>query len=209
VGLPLTDTVVTIRPASRLAPDDRDADALVQEALTTHPTLRQAALAVERADNGRRTARASLLPTVGLQGGWELNGATLGSQQSSWVIGAEVRVNLFRGFADTARITEARHAQDRATSERERVAQQVEVDLRAALAQLAAARAREEAGRAALTQARESQRIVRDRYDNGLATITDVLQAAEGVLGAESRATSAAMATILQAVALDHARGRL
>jgi outer membrane protein TolC len=209
VGLPLTASLVPVRPVSRLASANRNGDALVQDALATHPHLRQADLQLQRADNGQRTARAALLPTVGVQGGWELNGSTLGAQQSSWVVGAEVRMNVFRGFADTARIAEARHAHVRATAERERVAQRIEVDVRAALAQLAAARGREEAGRAALSQARESQRIIRDRYESGMATVTDVLRAAEATLEAESRATFAEMDVILQTVALDRARGRL
>jgi outer membrane protein TolC len=207
VGLPLTDSLVLVRPAERQAPAD-DA-ALVREALSTHPQLRRSDVQLQLADNGRRTARASLWPTVGVQGGWEFNGATLGAQQSSWVIGAEVRVNVFRGFADTARMAEASHAHVRATAERERVERRIEVDVRGALARLAAARAREEAGRAALTQARESQRIIRDRYESGLATVTDVLRAAEATLDAESRATSAEMDVILQTVALDRALGRL
>jgi outer membrane protein len=207
VGLPLTASVVPVRPAVR--PVTADGDALVREALTRHPQLLQANLYLQLAENGRRTARAALLPTVAVQGGWEFNGETLGAQQSSWVIGAEVRVNVFRGFADTARMTEAGHAQARATAERERVERRIEVDVRGALAQLAAARAREEAGRAALTQARESQRIIRDRYDGGLATVTDVLRAAEAALEAESRATTAETDVILQTVALDRALGRL
>ncbi|HET7698008.1 MAG TPA: TolC family protein [Vicinamibacterales bacterium] len=207
VGLPLTASIVPVRPAPRPAPDD-DA-ALVREALAKHPRLRQAGIQLQLADNARRTARAALLPTFGAQGGWEFNGATLGGQESSWVIGAELRVNVFRGFADTARIAEARHASLRAAAERERVERRIEVDVRGAIAQLTAARAREEAGRAALAQARESQRIVRDRYESGLATVTDVLRAAEAALEAESRATTAEMDVILQAVALDRALGRL
>jgi outer membrane protein TolC len=186
-----------------------DADALVRNTMTAHPMLRQASVRLQLAENRRRAARSSVLPTVGVQAGWEFNGPSLGTQQSSWLIGAEVRVNAFRGFADSARMAEARHAQVRATAERERVERRIEVDVRGALAQLAAARAREDAGRAALTQARESQRIIRDRYDNGLATVTDVLRAAEAVLDAESRATTAEMNVILQTVALDRALGRL
>jgi outer membrane protein TolC len=207
VGLPLTASVVAVRPAPRAS--GVDGDALVQEALTTHPQLRQADLRVQLAENGQRTARAALWPTVGVQGGWEFNGATLGTQQSSWIIGTEVRVNVFRGFADTARIAEARQAHVGAIAEREGVARRVELDVRAAVAQLAAARAREDAGRAALTQARESQRIIRDRYESGLATVTDVLRAAEATLDAESRATNAELDVILQTVALDRALGRL
>jgi outer membrane protein TolC len=207
IGVALTDSLTLVRPAPRSVP--ADADTLVRQALASHPQRREADLQVRMADNARRTARAALLPTVGLQGGWEFNGATLGGQQSSWVVGAEVRMNLFRGFSDTARITEASHAQVRATAEQERVTRRIEVDVRAALAQLAAARAREEAGRAALTQARESQRIIRDRYQNGLAAVTDVLRAAEAALAAESQATAAEMDVILQTVAVDRALGRL
>jgi outer membrane protein len=206
VGLPLTTAVDLARPAERATPSDGD---LVQEAFTNHPGLRRADVHVQLAEIGRRTARAALLPTIGVQGAWEFNGATLGSQQGSWVIGTEVRVNVFRGFADTARIAEAHHAHVRATAERERVARAIEVEVRAATAQLAAARAREDAGRAALTQARESQRIIRDRYETGLATVTDVLRAAGATLDAESRATTAEMDVILQTVALDRALGRL
>jgi outer membrane protein TolC len=207
IGLPLTESLMLVRPTPGAMP--ADADALVGQALASHPNRRGADLQVQLADTARRSARAARLPTIGVQGGWELNGATLGEQRSSWVVGAEVRVNLFRGFLDSARISEASHAQVRATAEHERVVRRIEVDVRAALAQLAAARAREEAGRAALIQARESQRIIRDRYESGLATITDVLRAAEATLDAESRATAAAMDVILQTVVLDRAVGRL
>jgi outer membrane protein TolC len=207
IGVPLTDSLMLVRPPPRLAP--ADPDALVQEALASHPHRHEADLHVKLADNARRTARAALLPTVGVQGGWEFNGATLGEQQSSWVVGAEVRINLFRGLADTARIREAGHAHVRATAEHERVARRIEVDVRTAVAQLATARARSEAGQAALAQARESHRIIRDRYETGLATVTDVLRAAEAALDAESRAIATEMDAILQTVAVDRALGRL
>jgi outer membrane protein TolC len=207
IGLPLNASVEPVRPAPRPAP--ASADDLVREALTKHPMLREATLHVQLAENGQRTARAAFLPSIGVQGGWEFNGETLGAQQSSWLVGAEVRINVFRGFGDKARMAEANGAHARANAERERVERQIEVDVRAALVQLTAARAREDAGQAALAQARESQRIIRERYESGLATVTDVLRAAEATLDAESRTTTAAMDVILQTVALDRALGRL
>ena len=207
VGLPLTTAVMAVRPSSRPVP--ADGDTLVREALTIHPERRQAELRQQLADNARRTARAAWLPTVAAQAGWEFNGSTIGTQVSSWIVGAEVRLNLFNGFGDDARMTEAAHAQTRAAAERERIERSIEVEVRAALAQLTAARAREDAGRAALAQARESQRIIRDRYETGLASVTDVLRAAEATLAAESRATAAEMDVILQTLALERAIGRL
>jgi outer membrane protein TolC len=181
----------------------------VSEALTRHPRRHEADVQIQRADNARRAARAALLPTVGAQAGWELNGATLATQRSSWALGVDVRINLFDGFATRARMAEAAHTRAKAIAERERVDRRIEIDVRASLAEWTAARAREGAGRAALAQARESQRIVRERYDAGLATIADVLRAAEAVRAAESRATAAEMAVVLQRVALERALGRL
>ncbi|HWB29327.1 MAG TPA: TolC family protein [Vicinamibacterales bacterium] len=207
VGLPLTTSLTLVRPTPWLASGDDDA--LVSEALTRHPRRHEADVQIQRADNARRAARAALLPTVGAQAGWELNGATLATQRSSWALGVDVRINLFDGFATRARMAEAAHTRAKAIAERERVDRRIEIDVRASLAEWTAARAREGAGRAALAQARESQRIVRERYAAGLATIADVLRAAEAVRAAESRATAAEMAVVLQRVALERALGRL
>jgi outer membrane protein len=206
VGLPLTETLALEPPAPRSVPSD---DSLVADALELRLERQQAETQVRLADNARRSAQARYLPTVGVQAGWELNGASFADQRSSWIVGAHVQVNLFRGFADHARVAEARHAETRAAAERERITRRIEVEVRAALAQLRAARARQDAGRASLAQARESQRIIRDRYDTGLANVTDVLRAAEASLEAESRATAADMDVILQSIALDRARGKL
>jgi outer membrane protein TolC len=207
IGAPFSESLVLVPPAPRALPDD--VSAIVTAALASHPHRRQSDLHVQRADVARRTARASLLPTVGLQGGWEFNGPTLGEQRAGWVVGAEVRLNVFRGFADSSRVAEASHALTRASADQERVLRRIEVEVRSAAAQLTAAAARRDAGQAALAQAHESQRIIRDRYDNGMATMTDVLRAAEAVLDAESRSTAADMDVILRAVALDRAAGRL
>jgi outer membrane protein TolC len=206
VGLPIDEPVSLIAPS---LPPATPATTAVSEALTARWEVRQADLQQQLAVNAHKAARARYLPTFGVQAGWEFNGANFDDQESSWLVGAQFQFNLFRGFADKSRIVETRHAQTRAAADRERVTRSVEVDIRAATERLAAARARQDSGRAALAQARESQRIIRDRYESGLATITDVLRAAEAVLDAESRATAADMAVIIQDVALDRALGRL
>jgi outer membrane protein TolC len=206
VGLPLDQPVTLARPPVPAVPDTR---AVIREALGTRPERQQAEVRVSLAENARRTAEAAFLPTVGVQAGWDFNGAAWSGQRSGWLVGAQLHLNLFNGFADTARLAEARQAESRAGADRERLKRRIEVDVRAALTRVDAARARDAAGRAALMQARESQRIIRDRYDSGLATVTDVLRAAEAALDAESRTTAAEMDVILQTVALDRAVGRL
>ena len=208
LGLPLDQPLVLTRPAPPPAAPP-DASSLAREAVQARPERQRAELQLRLAENGRELARSAFLPRIGFQAGWEFNGATWPEQRSGWILGASVDLNLFNGLADRARLTEARHVESQAAADREQVERRIEVEIRAGVARVNTARARETAGRAALAQARESQRIIRDRYDAGLATVTDVLRAAEAVFEADARATAAEMDVILETVVLNRAGGRL
>lgn len=207
IGAPL-DQQTRLAPPDAPAPPAAVAD-LVASAQQSRAERRAAMLRAEAAVTTVAAARSAFLPRVALQGGVEANGSELADQQSSWMIGASVQLNVFRGGADVARVREARYAHARAQAEQQRVERQLEVDVRAAGVRLEAARAREQTGRAALAQALESRRIIRERYDVGLATVTDVLHAAGAVVDAEARASASVLTVILEAVALDRAVGRL
>ncbi len=77
-----------------------------------------------------------------------------------------------------------------------------------AVEQLAAARARESVGRAAVMQARESQRIVRDRFEAGLRPTSDVIRVATAVLDAEALRVRAVVDVMVGEAALRRAVGR-
>jgi outer membrane protein TolC len=57
-------------------------------------------------------------------------------------------------------------------------------------------------------QARESQRIIRDRFDAGLAPVADVLRASSAVLEAESRRVEALIDATVATAMLRRAVGR-
>ncbi len=153
-------------------------------------------------------ARAAFLPAVYAQGGWEANGGAFGSRASSWMAGAVARVNLFRGFADQARLAEARHAASLSTIEREKAETATRLDVRMAVARLEAARAAEAVSRAAIAQARESHRIVRDRYEGGLADVAALLGAAEALQRAEAGSAAARVDVAVAAATLSRALGK-
>jgi outer membrane protein len=178
------------------------------EAVAQRPETRRA-LAMERLARTNVTmARAGFLPVAGVQGMVEGNGGTFGDRAKSWSVGAVVKWNVFAGFADHARLGEARAAVARASAERDRADAQVRLDVRAAVAALESARAREDVGRSAVAQARESQRITRDRYESGLATVSDLLRAANAVLEADLNQTSATVDSIVSAAMLARALGK-
>jgi outer membrane protein TolC len=208
MGEPL-GAVFTLEPAGVAAViDATDLAALEAEALEKRPDVRVAALQEDLARANEAAARAAFLPQVSAQGGWEFNGGAWNSRASSWVVGAVARINLFRGFADKARLAEARDQAARRAIERTRVQTAARLNVHVALANLDAARASEAVGRDAVIQARESQRIIRDRYEAGLADVTSLLRAAEAVVQAEAQQVTAQVAVLTETAALQRALGR-
>jgi outer membrane protein TolC len=85
----------------------------------------------------------------------------------------------------------------------------VRAEIVSALGRVAAARARYAVGRATVDQARESQRIIRDRFDAGLAPVNDVLRASMAMLEAQANSVSALVDTIVTTAMLRRALGRV
>jgi len=156
-----------------------------------------------------RAARAAFLPQVSAQGGWELNGGTWNSRSSAWVVGAVARINLFRGFADRARLAEAREEAERREIETGKAETMVRLDVQIAIARLETARASEAVGRAVAESARESHRIIRDRYESGLADVAVLLRASEAIEQADAQQIGARVDVITATATLQRARGSL
>jgi len=181
---------------------------LEEEALKNRPEV---ALAMQQEQLAAATvdaAQAAFLPQVAAQGGWELNGGTWNSRSSSWVAGVVARYNLFHGFADKARLAEARALATRRSIERDKAETLARLDVQIAIARLEAARASEEVGRAAADRARESRRIIRDRYESGLTDAAALLRSADDVLQAEAQQIAARVSVLTATATLQRAIGR-
>jgi outer membrane protein TolC len=207
MGGPLDDSI----DLAELAPPDEETivrESLERDALAARPELQRAVLDERAASLARSVARAAFLPDVSVQAAFEWNGGEFESRASGWLVGTSVRWNVFAGFGDRARMEAARQGIARATAAREALELQVRAEVRTAAARLETARAREAVGRASLARARESQRIVRDRYEAGMAAMSDVLRAANAVLDAELQRTNAAADWWISRAALRRAVGK-
>jgi outer membrane protein len=181
---------------------------LEKQALEARPDTGLAQIAEQSAGAAVARARGAFLPQVALRSAWEWNGGTFDTRASGWLIGAEVRLNLFRGFADRARLEQARLARERQEADRVRIENAARLDVRAALARLEAAEARRNVAQAIVSQARESQRITRDRYEQGLADLATLLKTAQAVLDADAQEIGARVDVMVYRAALDRALGR-
>ena len=185
-----------------------DVTALLAEAEQNRPELRRAAAAERLADADRRGARASIIPQVAVQGAFDVSGTQFGNRAPGWIAGAGVRWNLSLGGAERAQLKAATDARPRAAAEADDTRAAVHVEIVTALRRLQAADARRAAGRAAVEQARESQRITRDCFEAGLAGVTDVLRASTAVVDAEHQRISAVIDVAVSEAMLRRALGR-
>jgi len=208
MGEPLGEVFAFDRSPMAAAIDATDLASLEAEALKSRPDVKLAALQEQLARATQTAARAAFLPQVAGQGGWEFNGGASTTRTSSWVVGAVARINVFHGFADKARLVEAREQATRRALEREKAETAARLDVHIAIARLDAARASEAVGREAVEQARESRRIIRDRYEAGLTDVASLLHAAEAVVQAETQQTAAQVAVLTETAALERTLGR-
>jgi outer membrane protein TolC len=208
MGDPLDAPFVLERTAPPPTADYTDLAALQTEAVRNRPDVKLAVLQEQLAGATRSAARAAFLPQASVQGGWEFNGGTWNGRASSWMVGAVARLNLFNGFADRARLAEAQEHVTRTARERDKVETAARLEVYSVVARLESARASEAVGRAAVEQSRESQRIIRDRYESGLADVAALLRAAEAVVQAEAQQTAAQVAVLTETAALERTLGR-
>ncbi len=181
---------------------------LLAEADAARPEIKRAAAAQQAAEASRRHAAAALLPEISAQAGLGFAGTRLTDRAASWVVGGGLRWTSSAGGAEIARVRGAGAALVRSRAEADEARAAVHVEVVTALRRLESARARESVGRAAVAQARESQRIVRDRFDAGLASVTDVLRAASALLEADASRISALVGAMEARAMLRQALGR-
>jgi outer membrane protein TolC len=209
MGEPLTAMFSLDLTAPAMTVDITNPADLEEEAVRNRPEVALARQQEQLADAAVNAAHAAFLPQVSAQGTWELNGGTWDSRSSAWVVGVVVRINLFRGFADRARLAEARAQAARRRIEEGKAETMVRLDVQIAIARVEAARASEAVGRTAAASARASHRIIQDRYQNGLENAAMLLRAAEAVQQADAQQIAASVNVITATATLQRAVGRL
>ncbi len=206
MGAPLDRELTLEEPAPVPTPLPTREDT-EQALLRDRPALKRATLQLSLAESARKTAKAAFLPQVYLQGQYEYNGHTFTERATAWMFAGQLRWNLFAGGGDSARLRAATEAEARANAERASAESGLRLEAWTTRAQLESATAREAVGRTAVLQARESQRIIRDRYEAGMAGVNDVLRAANALLDAETLRISSVVDVMVAKAAYERSVG--
>ena len=153
-----------------------ETDELIRQALQSRPDYARAGSVVKSSEEGVRGAKGNYLPRIDVFSSYGISGRDLTSGSSDYAVGAGLTLNLF-DFSRGARLDKARAAQSTAAAEQEHLANQIRLEVIQVYQDYRSAGERLKVAGQTVTQAQEALRIVKDRYQEGLTTITEVLRA--------------------------------
>jgi outer membrane protein TolC len=210
LGVPLERQFILVQQVAPLSGGATDLSTLQNAALQNRPDYGQTELALQQQELGVKAARSEFFPTVSLFGSWETDDQSFASRAgNNWLAGMNIHFNLFDGRASAARLAESRLQQSRALAMRDRLGQAIRLQVQKAFLDLETAGQRITVSQEAVKQAEESVRIIRNRYDAGLATVTDLLRAETAVSAAKGNHLRAVFDQRIGAANLDLQVGRL
>ncbi len=207
LGLPLeTQFDLTTPLAAALAPAG-DAEST---ALKSRPELGRIQLAAEAADAQAAAAKSGYWPKIAMRGIFEADRQNFVNKGgANWMFGAGLEWNLFDGHRTRATVAEAKAQSAGAQASLKQYQSAVRLEVKQAEAQYEAASERLKVTEAGVAQSEESLRILRNRYQNGLATVTDLLRGQTAVSDAKMRRVQAIHDQKLAAIEIQRAAGIL
>jgi outer membrane protein TolC len=156
-------------------PDD---GTLRAEQRQRRPDYQRMLAELEQAELAVGTRKAELLPTLRAFGAWEADNPSLTSAGgNNWTAGLSLRWNLSTAGRDAQLLESARRRLKQKRKELTALESAMALELHRALVDYRSAEQQVEVSRTSEAQSQESLRILRNRYDSGLATLTDVLSA--------------------------------
>jgi outer membrane protein len=187
----------TLEEYRRLAAEDR-------------PEMRQAELARRLARTQQQIASAAYWPQVALHAIVEADRQNFFSKGGgNWFTAVTLRWNLWNGGETKARVEQARFAESHTEALRKRADSAIHLEVRKAYLDVSAAAQRVEVASAAAAEAEEAHRIIQNRHQAGLITVTELLRSEVALAAARTRRLMAIYDHRVAAAALEHAAGTL
>ena len=178
-------------------------------AYNPRPELTAAHQTVTAAERQVRAVQAGYIPRLNAFASYDLDSGNGTRYTDSWLAGVSVDVNIFDGFLTRGKVAEARANLESARQQERKVALGVTLETRQAQLNLEETQARLDTTGKSVEQAEESVQITKDRYANGLALLTQLLDAENALTAARQRRAAVGTDLLIARAALDHALGKI
>jgi len=222
VGLPLeTDLELTTSAEAAAAPapdtagasESAAAQALLDTALAARPEIKASDFRIKASEANLKAARAGWYPQVSLAGNYYYLRPNprilpaLDKFRSTWDVGLAVSLDVWNWGQTRSQTEQAKAQLAQARDARKLLEDQAVLDVTQSRLALAQARDKIRVAAQAVAQAEENLRMVRDRFRQGVALNTDVLDAEVFLLQAKTSRTEAAIDLALAQARLEKALG--
>jgi outer membrane protein len=193
--------------------DEAAAGALLDTALAGRPELRAAEFRIKASEAGLKAAKAGWYPQVSLAGNFyylrpnSRYMPALDRFKSTWDVGLAVSFDLWNWGQTKNQAEQARAQLAQARDARDLLEDQAVLEVTQCRLALTQARRKIEVAAAAVGQADENLRLVRERFRQGVALNADVLDAEVFLLQARTTKVQAAIDLVLAQARLEKALG--
>ena len=210
LGIPLDPPVIIADSLGRMdTVTTVDEGAALARAFSRRLDLRALESAQEAASQGARAIRLERLPALGLVADQGVTGRTLDHMLATYTFGVQVSLPIFDGFRREARVDEQRAVEREIDVRRRDLREQIAIEVRGAMLDLASAREQVEAARERLRLAEQELSQSRERFRAGVAGNADVITASLALTGARTQLNDALAAFQTARIALARAEGSI
>lgn len=179
-----------------------------ERAFAQRPELAALARNIAIARESITVAQAGTRPTLALQGTYHKQPSTAFSEDYNWNVSVAVSMPIWDGGQARAGAQEARESVRQLQQTYELTRQAIELEVKQALLDIEAARQRIETTATAVTQAEESLRVARVRYEAGVSTHVELTDAELALTLARTNRVNALYDYALARVRLAKAEGQ-
>ncbi len=203
------DTPLSLIKGAGVAACECDLARAKEKALRNNPQLRAVRQQAEAAGSALDAAKADYLPTVGLLARQDWNDDTLALNHNSYLIAGSLSWTLTDFGVTKAGVDRARATQGELKSQVKKAENEVDFKVSEAFRKANEAQKRAIALQLNVEQADEASRLVKQRHEGGVATITEVLVAETQKLKAQADLIAARQEGNLQRALLRVLTGEL
>jgi outer membrane protein TolC len=201
------DTPLVLEPQFAMAPPQRELEQFLELARSRRPELNALDAAIAAARQDVKRVKGQYLPQVGLSANYANTDGGGAAAPDGWTFSLGAEWDLYTGGRRKHETIEAEAQVDQLIHEQADVEQLVELDVTRAYIQIQEAMARVASERDTVDVAREGLRLARLRFEEGVGTQADVLDAELALTGAESQLVQALREYAVGQSSLDRAAG--
>ena len=177
MGMSTDKPLHLVTPFKKCAETKGPVEHWITMALSNRPDLERIRYQEDIAKKEIDKSRAGHFPDLEFVGNYEINSEDYSDTENNYAIGAVMRLNLFSGHRISAKTKGAKSSFSRIQEFRKGMELTVGVQARESFLKAQSAWKRIQVAKAAVDQAKEGLRIIRNRYKNGLLTIVALLDA--------------------------------